>query len=158
MSASRKKAARRRRRTVTEREGHSPLSTAVRSVLLALPITVATGLLLLFIATALLLTAKDPDRYHTAVGYAAVYLTALIGGFAALRLNRRQAPLLCGLCEGALLLVLLMAIGLFLPTAWKHGNGAALTVLTHACLPLVAVLGALLGTRTARERHRRKRH
>lgn len=151
MSISRKKAARRHRRSVTEG------GATVKSILWALPITVATGLLLLFIATALLMCASDPDRYHTVAGLALIYLTALIGGFAAVRLNRRSAPLLCGLGEGILLLVLLLAVGLLLPTALKSGRPTGITLLTHGALLLAALIGALLGARPARDQRKRKR-
>lgn len=151
MTVRTKKAARRRRRTVTERE------TTVKSILLALPVTVATGLLLLFITTALLLCTGDPDRYHTVAGYVLIYATAFIGAFAAVRINRRRAPLLCGLGAGASLLLLITVVGLCLPAAWRNTTPVALSLLTHALLLPAALLGAFAAARKA-ERRRRHRH
>ena len=76
----------------------------------------------LFIAAALLMRTSDPDRYHTAAGLALIYFTAAVGGFAAVRLNRRSAPLLCGLGEGLLLMTLLLAVGFFLALSLAYLN------------------------------------
>ncbi len=157
MSVSKKKAARRRRRTVTEKEGSFTLSATAKSVLGALPITVVTGLLLLLLFTALLLRVKDPNRYQTITGCTLLYLSAFVGGFAALRLNHRRAPLLCGLGEGTLLLAIWALIGLFLPTAWKGDTSAVLSLLAHVCLLPAAALGAWAGSRGSGQRKRRRK-
>ena len=102
-----KKAARRHRRTATEKEA-IPLSATMKCVLWALPITMAAGLLLLLLSTALLLSTKDPDRYHTAAALAVLYCTAFLGGLIAVRLSHRRSPLLCGLCEAVLLILLFL--------------------------------------------------
>ena len=152
MSASKKKTAKRLRRTVSERDGAPALSVTAKSALLALPITVAVGLLFLFITTALLMTAKDPDSYHMAAGYIILYLTALIGGAVAVRLNRRRAPLLCGILEGVLLLILITVLGFCLPNAPEHDHSFGVALLTRVLLPIVALIGALPAARTPKKR------
>ena len=149
-----RKAARRYRRSANE-EGAPPLFTLMKRMLTALPITVGAGLLLLFVATALLLTAKDPLRYHAPVAMALLYLTAAFGGFLATRLCGRRAPLLCGIFEGLCLLAIVAVIGLCLPDALHRGTGK-LAWLTHGALPLCSLLGALLAARKTQKRRRRR--
>lgn len=151
-----KKAAKRPRRTVTEREGAPALSVTAKSALCALPVTVAVGLLLLCILSALLLKTADPDRYHTAAGLAALYVTACLGGMIAIRLNRRRAPLLCGLGEGLLLLLFMTVLGLFLPNGWEHQRSVGIDLLTRLLLFPASLIGAFLAARQPkRHRHRR---
>ncbi|MBQ8342111.1 MAG: DUF3792 family protein [Clostridia bacterium] len=157
MALSQRKAVRRHRRTVTEKGGSPTLSATVKSVLWALPVSVAMGLLLLLLATWLLLMTPDPDRYRTAVGYTLPYVAILAGGFAATRLNRRRSALLCGLMLGAAWLLILAFGGLCLPQMTKALSlglrfGALLLVLP------VALLGAWAGTRQKEKRHRHRRH
>lgn len=149
-----RKAARRHRRTAMDREGAPTLFTVFKRVLPALPITVAVGLLLLFVTAALLLLTKDPGRYYTPIALAVLYLTALVGGFIATRLARRRLPLLCGITEGAFLLIFCTVTGLFMPEAWHGGISGGIAALTRLLLLPVAVLGALVG---AREKNRRYR-
>ena len=80
-------------------------------------------------------------------------LTALIGGMTCARIHRRRAPLLCGLCTGGLLFLLLTAFSLLLPDTLYENEAKALLMRTPT-LPM-AVLGALLPAR--RNRHRTKR-
>ena len=147
-----RKAARRHRRA-PEREGAPSLSAVCKRVLPALPITVAVGLLLLFVTAALLLRTKDPGRYGTPAALAVLYLTALAGGFIAARLAHRRLPLLCGLAEGAFLLVFCTVTGLFLPKTWQGVSGG-MAVLTRSLLFPAAVAGALLGARKKKRRRR----
>lgn len=151
-----KKAAKRPRRTVTEREGAPALSVTAKSALLALPVTVAVGLLLLCIFSALLLTTADPDRYHTAAGLSVLYTTACLGGMIAIRLNRRRAPLICGLCEGLLVLIFVTVLGLFLPNGWEHQRSVGIDLLTRLLLFPAALIGAFLAARQPKRRHHRR--
>ena len=155
MSDRSKKAARRHRRTASKSDGAIHLSTTAKGVLWALPITVAVGLLLLFVASALLLTTKDPDRYHTAMGYTLLYLTACIGGAVATRLCHRRTPLLCGFAEALLLLLAMTIIGIFLPNEWKSGSSAGVALLTRVLLLPASIGGALLAAREKKKARRR---
>ena len=157
MSDQKKKAVRKRRRPQTERGGAPNLGSLMKCALGALPITAAVGLLLLFIATALLMTGKDPDRYHTAVGLGLLYLTAMIGGMIATRLYRRHSPLLCGLAEGVLLLFLITLAAFFLPDGWKNGTSGGIAVLTRVLLFPASLCGALLAARGGSPKRKKRR-
>lgn len=150
-----KQAARRRRRTATEGgDGDITLSRTMKCVLGALPITMAVGLLLLLLSAALLLATKDPDRYHTAAALAALYITAFSGGLIATRLCRRRSPLLCGLCEALLLLLLFTALSLCLPDEWQHTRSGGFALLSRVLILPASMIGAFLGAR----KQRKKRH
>ncbi len=130
------------------------LASVLKSTLLAAPIAIALGMLLLLGMTAILLTAKDPDRYHTAAGLVAIYLTALLGGTLTTRMHGRRAPLFCGLAMAFLMLLLLLVVSLILPES-GHTYTNALHIGLHALLFPAAVVGALLG---AREKKTPRRH
>ncbi|MBQ8716939.1 MAG: YrzE family protein [Clostridia bacterium] len=150
-----KQAARRHRRTATEKDGAITLSKTMKCVLWALPITVAVGLLLLLLSTALLLATKDPDRYHTAAALACLYITAFLGGLIATRLCRRRSPLLCGLCEAVLLIVLFTVLAFCLPDGWRHTQSGGFALLTRILLLPATMIGSFVGARkrTAKRRH-----
>jgi putative membrane protein (TIGR04086 family) len=150
-----KKAARRHRRTTTEKEGAISLSQTMKCVLWALPITMAVGLLLLLLSAALLLTTKDPDRYHTATALAVLYITAFSGGLIATRLCHRRSPLLCGLCEAVLLILLFTVLSLCLPDAWRHTQSGGIALLSRVLLLPATVIGAFLG---AKKKGAKRRH
>ena len=151
MTVHSKKAAKRRRRTVSEKEA------TIQSVLRALPVTAGIGLLLLFITAALLMQTSDPDRYHTVAGYGLIYVTAFCGAFAATRFNGRHAPLLCGVLEGVFLLVLITIAGFCLPSALKNGLSPIVSLLTHALVLPASMLGGLTASAQKKGRHKHRR-
>lgn len=149
-----KQAARRHRRTATEKEGVVTLSKTMKCVLWALPITMAVGLLLLLLSSALLLATKDPDRYHTAAALISLYITAFSGGLIATRLCHRRSPLLCGLCEAALLILAFTVLSLCLPDAWRHAHSGGFALLTRVLLLPATMIGAFLGARKTKIKRR----
>ena len=149
-----KQAARRHRRTATEKEGSITLSKTMKCVLWALPITMAVGLLLLLLSTALLLATKDPDRYHTAAALITLYVTAFSGGLIATRLCHRRSPLLCGLCEAVLLILLVTVLSLCLPDAWRHTRSGGFALLSRVSLLPATMIGAFLGVRKKKIKRR----
>ena len=95
-----------------QRKGRTRTASAVvgpasvlKSALLAAPIALTVGILLVLLVSALLSGTADPDKYHTVSGLFLIYLSALLGGLVAVRLHHRQAPLFCGLAVGGILLL-----------------------------------------------------
>ena len=127
-------------------------SAMMKCVLFALPVTVLLGALLLLGLTALLLRTADPARYHTAVGLAALYLIAAMGGHLATRLYERRAPLLCGFFEGVCLVLVLSLPALFLPSSFENG---ALTLLLRLLILPACICGAWLCARKRKTRRHR---
>ena len=150
MPQQKKKAAKRPRRAARSQDVRV-LPAVTKSTLLAFGITLAVGLLLLVITTAILLATKDPDRYHAFAGPALLYLTALIGGALAVKLYGRRAPVLCGLSMGICLFLFSTAVALFLPNA---GANKALALLLRMLILPAAVLGSSLSSRQKKPRRR----
>ena len=134
-----------KKRHATPHESVS-VKSIFKSVFLALPIATILGMLLLVLATALLLRSKDPNAYHTAAGLVIIYLVALLGGIITARLHHRQAPLLCGLAMGAVMLFMLVLISLILPDG-SHNYTPAMRLGQHTLILPCAVVGALLGAK-----------
>lgn len=156
MSDRKKKAARKHRSSALQGDGAPNLGSLMKCALCALPITVAVGLLLLFITTALLLLGKNPDRYRTVAAPALLYITAFFGGMIATRLYRRRSPLLCGLTEAILLLFLLTATAFFLPDGWKNTVSTGLSLLMRVLILPVSLGGALLAARKKTSKRKRR--
>ncbi len=141
-----------KRRTAPSQE--VSLTSVCKSVLLALPIVIIIGLVLLLCTTAILLTTKNPDAYHTAAGLALLYLMTLIGGAIATRLHARRTPLFCGIAMGAAMLLLMLTLSLILPNS-DHTYTSALQIGLHALLLPMAITGALLSAREKKTTRRR---
>jgi len=148
-----KKAAR-RHRPAKEKAGVPTLSTTVKCVLCAFPITVGVGLLLLVLATALLLLTKDPDRYHTVTALILLYLTAFIGGAIATAFCRRRFALFCGFGEALLWILLLTLMGFCLPHAWRHDTAWSIALLERLLLLPASLAGAFFAARQKKRRRR----
>ena len=157
MSDTKKKAARKHRTTQGARDGAPNLGSMMKCALCALPITAGVGLLLLVIFTAILLNTRDPGRYHTAAGIGLLYLTAFFGGLIATRLYRRRSPLLCGLTEAMLLILLITVAAFFLPNEWRSATNGGLSLLARLLLLPVSLLGAMLSARKRTGGRRRRR-
>lgn len=157
MSDRKRYAARKHRSAASQGDGAPNLKSLMKCALCALPITVAVGLLLLLLATALLLLFKDPDRYHTAAGIVLLYATAFLGGMIATRLYRRRSPLLCGLAEALLLLLLITALAFCLPDGWKDHASAGVALLMRVLILPASLCGALLASRKKTQKRKKRR-
>ena len=152
MQPKRKQASPARRALTAERP--QSFSAMMKCVLIALPVTVLLGALLLLGTTALLLRTSDPNHYHTTVGLAMLYLVCAMGGMLATRLYARRAPLLCGAFEGLCLMLVLSLPALFVPSSFENG---ALALLLRLLMLPAGVCGAWLCARKRKGRHRRTR-
>lgn len=155
MSKPKKKAASKHR--TTEHSGAPNLGSLMKCALCALPITAGVGLLLLLLTAALLMKTGDPNRYHTVAGLALLYLTAALGGMIATRLYRRRSPLLCGLAEGLLLLLLVTVAAFFLPSDLRGTVARGMAILSRVMLMPASLLGAMLASRPKTQRRKRRR-
>ena len=130
----------------------NPLSALAKSVLIALPVTLGVGLLLLLGTTALLLCTKDPGRYSAVAGIAVLYVTALLGGVITTALFDRRSPVLCGTVMGLILFLLLC-----IPSLFPSQNGiqnAGIAFLARLALLPATLIGALLCTKKKKKRRR----
>ena len=118
-------------------------------------ITFAAGALLLLLASLVAYFYKDPDALIAPLALMASALTALIGGFAAVRIHG-HAALFCGLCNGCASMALMILASLFLK-AYASGYSPGIALLFHLLFLLLSVAGAYLGLQRARPKSK-KRH
>lgn len=100
---------------------------------------------------------SDPDQMTVPAAYVTLAITALAAGFASVRFNQGEEPLLCGIISGGMLCLLIMGGSLF----FRNTDGTALSPLlsaaAYAAILLADLLGALLAVRRNRKQnHRRK--
>ena len=99
--------------------------------------------MLSLIAALIAYFSADPDSLTLPLGLAASALTALIGGFSAVRIHG-HAALLCGLLNGAAMTALMMLVSLFF-TSLSVGHSALISALLHTAFILLSVAGAYIG-------------
>lgn len=116
-----------------------------RKALRAFLWTLGLGGGLVLIASLAVCFLPDPDPMIRPVALFLAGLTSLLGGVIAGRIHK-SAPALCGLTNGALLLAIMLLCSLFFrKNAAGYSTGTAL--LLHAAVPLLSVVGAVLGVR-----------
>ncbi len=140
------------RKTVTPEED-SPALWAKhigKSVL----ITALAGIISMLLFSLIAYFTPDPNRFTLPFGLAASAITALIGGFVALRIHGHSA-LLCGLLNGTVFTALMMLISLFF-TAHSSSHSGMMSFLLHAAFLLLSVAGAYLGLSKSQKRKSRR--
>lgn len=106
-------------------------------------VTLAAALVLTLGSSLIAYFTPNPNALVRPLSFVAAALTALIGGFAAVRIHK-HAALLCGLLNGSLATALMMLVSLFF-TAHSSGYSAGISALLHAAFILFSVAGAFLG-------------
>ena len=149
MTKRKKQAARRKR---AGGQGGRVFPTLLKSVCLALSISMGVGMLLALLLCFILMKTGDPGRLDAPAAILTLALTALVGGAASVLLHGRRSPLICGSLLGLLLFVLLTVAALFLPSEQK--SAPALSLLIHLLLIPVSTIGAALAARRKRKRRR----
>ena len=114
-----------------------------RPILCAWLITLGIGILLLLSGAILAYFQEDPNQWIMPLGYAAVFVTALGGGYAAGRLHGK-APFTAGLINGALLLAVMLPLSLCFGSL-ASGHSIGLSALLHGAVPICSALGATVG-------------
>lgn len=117
--------------------------------------TLAVGAGLLLIGTLALCFLDDPAPAIQPTALLLSATTALTGGWIAGRLHR-TAPALCGLCNGALLLACMLLLSLPFHT-YAAGYSLGVALLLHALVPVLSVIGAVLGVQSHRKHTAKKR-
>ncbi len=103
----------------------------------------AAGLLL--IASLAVYFLPDPDPAIQPIALIIAFLVAFVGGIISGRIHR-AAPALCGPLNGCLLLALMLLLSLFFRNL-SFGYSVGVALLLHALVPLLSLMGALLGVR-----------
>ena len=109
----------------------------------SLLITLAASLILMLGGSLIAYFTPDPNALVYPISLACAALSALIGGFAAVRIHKHSA-LLCGILNGSLATALMMLFSLFF-TGYSSGYSAGISALLHTAFILFSVAGAFLG-------------
>ena len=159
MNKSRQNRNRTKKETVArikEPASGSPISEGIllaRNTLIGTGIAVVIALLLLLLATAVTLRAKDPQAWIAPTAIGILYVTAMIAGGTARHLHR-QSPIACGLLAGLILLLLCMVLSLFLPRDSQTAEGL---YWIRLAAPLFAVMGSYIGHLRPKKQHKKRR-
>lgn len=144
------------RRNDSAQESNNSPALLFQNISKAVLITVGVGLLMVLSMALIAYFCPDPDSMTRPLGLAASALTALVGGFTAVRLHGHNA-LVCGLLSGSALTVLLLLISLFF-TTYASGYSAGISCLLHTAFVLFSVAGAYLGLPRASKTKSKKMH
>jgi len=128
-------------RTASEQGSFSNL---LQSALFGALCGMIAAVLLLFAATAICYATDDPAARTTVAGLAALYVSSLVAGFAALRRHRSMA-LACGSLSGLLLMLVFLCLSLLLRNHEEPAFSSALSLLLRALMIPTAAVGGYLG-------------
>ena len=121
----------------------------------SLLISVLVGFLLTLVGSLLSYFYVDPDRLIPTIALCSSGISALVGGFCALRIHGHGA-LLCGALNGLSMIALMMLISLFF-TPYASGYSAGTSALLHASYPLLSIAGAYLGLKKPKQKRKKRR-
>ncbi len=127
------------RHTHGEDAAKSP-STLARHILKSIAVSLLTAILSLMVLSMAAYFTGDPATLLLPLGLVAAAITALVGGFTAVKLHKKNA-LLCGLANGSAMMAIMLLVSLF----FKDGASAhspLLSCLLHAAFLVLSILGA----------------
>ncbi len=109
----------------------------------SLLISLGIGLFWILAAALAAYFYSDPDSLILPLALLSAALTALCGGFAAVRIHGHSA-LLCGLCNGSLLTAAMILASLFF-RSYAAGYSPLVSFLIHTAFIALSVVGAFAG-------------
>ena len=131
-------------------------SSLLKNILRGLLVELLIGILFFFCAEYVVYRSPDPDSNAVAGALAALYLTAIAGGFAVTKINRHGAPV-CGLINGVMLLAVLFCISFFAePFPYETFSGGIKAVL-HVLIIPASLAGAFLAVKRKNGRNSKPR-
>lgn len=137
-------------------EDTSGFSGVLTGALKGTGIGVAAAFALMFIVSAVAYMNKDPDVLTTPLAFAALYLSCIIAGAAAVRSNG-GGILPCGVLSGLFMLVLFMLISLFFPDSMSGGYSFGTSLGLRAAMVPASVAGGFIGLKRHSSKPRRHR-
>ena len=108
-------------------------------------ISLIIGIAMTLVMSAIVFSAKDPNKYITPAAFTVLYVCSLLGGFISSRLNKGSA-LLCGLLYSAMLLVLLLMASLLFGGELSSDRSVQMAIGLRALVVASALTGSFIGT------------
>ena len=128
------------------------IKNCLKGVLAAIVSSAVLLLVLSFIAY----TRADPDSYVPIFAGIALYVSAFICGFVAVKKNR-ESGLLCGLVSGTIFTVLIVALSLAMRTS--DAGGSSLKWVMYLVVLGISILGGVVGVPSGKaKRNKRGKH
>lgn len=139
----------------SSRQEESPLLRLFRSSLMGLLTFGGSSLVLLLITALICLKLSDPDTVMLPLATACSFLSAMLGGFAAVRCHGEGA-IPVGLLTGGILFLLTLLAAACLPADASGALSGSMSVILRLFLPIFSTLGALLGVnlKSKKKKHR----
>ena len=128
------------------------LSNIVRNSFIGFCVGVIVALALWIVASLIAYSNDDPDSVAGALGFAAIYLSCLCGGFVSVRINHGKALLCGGLCGILMALVFWVASRFF-----GEDCSAGYSFLTELLLRIAMIVMSLFGAFAAINRKKKRR-
>lgn len=135
-------------------EDSPPLVSVFKSSLLGFAASLVSALVLWIAASAIAYANDDPDAVVGTLALGVIYLSALIGGFASVRYNKKDA-LLCGVSGGAMLAVFFFIISLFFGDS-SSSYPFLIELMLRGAVVLMSVFGAFAGLHRKDKRRKRR--
>lgn len=118
---------------------------------------VVFGILLILILCTLVYRSSDPDKLIIPASLAALYITALFGGFVLAKINRKAA-VICGAISGGLLLAVTFLMSFATaPFPYETYSNTTGVMLRFAVIP-TSVFGAYIASKTTGNRSKKRGH
>ena len=131
-----------------------PAALLSKETLRAFVITLCIGGMMLLLTSLSAYFHSDPATIILPLGLLSAAVTAFFGGFAAGRL-KGKAPAVCGMINGLLLTAVMLLLSFCLMSESSH-HSALVSTLLHSAVPLLSVLGAMVGVKKPSAPKRRR--
>ena len=118
-------------------------------------ISLLIGICLLFAVSAVIYSTDDPNRFVAPAALSVLYISALLGGFFAAKLNRGSA-LLCGLLTAVMLLALLFLLSLFVDPSLTEDKSLVAALGERGIAIGISCLGSAIGVSNKKKKPRRR--
>ena len=119
-------------------------------------VSLAIGVAMTLIFSAVVYSLADPNRYITPVSFCILYISSLLGGFFSAKFNRGSA-LLCGLLYAAMLVASMLFVSFLLNGNYSADRSLGLSVGLRGIAAMLSVLGAMIATHKSPPQKRKRK-
>ena len=147
--------------------GHAHMTSSIKTrvpkgflscSLVGAVIAIGISAILAIVFSYILYKTPDPTSYLTPIALSVLYISALLGGFISVRLNRGSA-LLCGLVTGVLLLAVAFILSLPINPSLSADHSIMEAVSLRVVVIICSITGAFIGiSKPSPDKKRRKNH
>ncbi len=130
------------------------VGATLKNALFGAFVAAVASVILLFIISAICYSTDDPDAFTTPLALVALYLSSIIGGFAAVRKNQSSA-LLCGAVCGVIFILFFLCVTLCFHGVMERSFSIPVAFALRGVSILCSILGGFLGLKRKSSSRRR---